>query len=253
MIPKTINYCWFGDNPKDELFYKCLKSWKNFFPNYEIIEWNEKNFDINQNQYMKEAYESKKYAFVSDYARLKIIYDNGGIYFDTDVEVLKDMQEIIEKGAFFGCELDGVVSSGLGFGAEKHNFVIKKMLEQYDNLQFKTEKGLDTTPCIKYNTQALLKNGWNKSNEIEKVKDVYVYPVEYFSPYNYLTGKSNITEKTYTYHHGNASWLPEYERNLFKLKKKLVEKFGQNIGKMVYYFVKFIVLIVKNPTKIFKR
>ena len=253
MIPKTINYCWFGRGKKDELFYKCLDSWKRYFPNYKIEEWNEDNFDINQNVYMKEAYEAKKYAFVSDYARLKIIYDNGGIYFDTDVEVLKDMRDILEKGAFIGCELLNQLQTGLGFAAEKHNPMVSEMLKQYENVHFIDKNGkFNMIPCGIYNTKAFIENGWNGNNEVEKVKNMYVYPVEYFSPFNYETGEVNITKNTYTYHHGVASWLPGYEKKLFQLKKKLVNKFGKKSGKLIYYIFKFFVLILKNPKKLFR-
>ena len=253
MIPKTINYCWFGRGEKDELFYKCLESWKKYFPDYEIIEWNENNFDVNQNVYMKEAYETEKYAFVSDYARLKIIYDNGGIYFDTDVEVQKDMRDILEKGAFIGCELQNQLQTGLGFAAERHNFMVEKMLEQYNNIHFKINDNYNMTPCGIYNTKAFIENGWIGDNNIVKIKDMYVYPPEYFSPFNYQTGEENITDNTYTYHHGAASWLPNYERKLLQLKKKLVSRFGKKLGKMIYYIVKLLVLIVKEPKKILKR
>ncbi len=250
MIPKTINYCWFGKTEKNELFYRCLYSWKKYLPDYKIIEWNEDNFDVMQNDYVREAYEAKKYAFVSDYARIKIIYDNGGIYFDTDVEVLRDMSKILDKGPFIGCEQINEIASGLGFAADKHNYMVKAMLDQYKDLHFNID---NIITCVKYNTYAFIENGWSGNNRIEKVKDIYVYPVEYFSPFNYLTGEINITQNTYTYHHGNASWLPEYERKLLILKKKLVSKYGKKIGKLIYYFVKFIVLLFKNPKKILRR
>ena len=253
MIPKTINYCWFGRGEKDEIFYKCLESWKKYFPDYEIIEWNENNFDIYQNDYMKEAYEAKKYAFVSDFARIKIIYDHGGIYFDTDVEVLKDMHEILQKGAYIGCELPGQVQTGLGFAAEQHNIMVGKMLEQYNNLRFKLSNGYNMVPCGKYNTKPFLECGWNRKNEITKIKDMNIYPTEYFAPFNYQTGEVKITSNTYTYHHGNASWLPDYERNFFKLKKKLVNQFGKMIGKIIYYTIKFFYLLFKNPKKLFRK
>ena len=253
MIPKVINYCWFGKKEKDEIFYKCLESWKKYLPDYEIKEWNEENFDVTQNDYMREAYEEKKYAFVSDFARIKIIYDNGGIYFDIDVEILKNMDEIIRKGAFIGCELVSEISTGLGFGAEKNNYMVGKMLEQYNNLHFKTNNGLNMTPCPKYNTKPFVENGWKLNQEIQKIKDMYVYPTEYFSPFNYITGQTIITEKTYTYHHSNASWLPDYEKKLLNIKKNLVNLLGTKIGKAVYYVIKFFTLLVKNPKKILKR
>ena len=119
MIPKKIHYCWFGKGPKSKLFEKCLASWKKYFPDFEIIEWNEENFDVSSNKYVKEAYENKKWAFVSDYARLKIIYEEGGIYFDTDVEVLKRIPDEILETGYFAKESDNYIATGLGFAANK--------------------------------------------------------------------------------------------------------------------------------------
>ena len=120
MIPKIIHYCWFGRNPLPESALKCIASWRKFFPDYEIVEWNEDNFDVNTIPYTAQAYAAKKYAFVSDYARLKILYDHGGLYFDTDVEVIKPFDDILAGGAFMGCELTAAqgcaVNPGLGLG-----------------------------------------------------------------------------------------------------------------------------------------
>ena len=116
-IPKIIHYCWFGNNPKPEIVYKCIESWKKYFPDYEIVEWNEKNYDVNKELYMQEAYSCKKWAFVSDYARFDVLYQYGGIYFDTDVEVLKKFpQEILCNQAFTGIESTKIISPGLVFG-----------------------------------------------------------------------------------------------------------------------------------------
>ena len=119
MIPKKIHYCWFGGNPLPELAIKCLESWKKYCPDYEIIEWNETNFNLDSCEYVREAYQAKKWAFVSDYARLKVVYDNGGIYLDTDVELIKSLDRLLKNKSFFGTETTGVVATGLGFGAEK--------------------------------------------------------------------------------------------------------------------------------------
>ena len=131
MIPKTIHYCWFGKNPLPEIAVKCINSWKNFFPDYEIKEWNEDNFDLTSCDYCKEAYAVKKWAFVSDYARFKILYEYGGIYFDTDVEVIKNMEDIIKKGAFIGRERIAdtfPVNAGLGLASEARMPIIKEIL-----------------------------------------------------------------------------------------------------------------------------
>lgn len=254
MIPKKIYYCWFGGNEKTEFINKCIESWKKFLPDYEIIELNETNFDISQSIYTKEAYDAKKYAFVSDYARLKIIYDNGGIYFDTDIEIIKDMHDILEKGSYLGCESGEVVNTGVGFAAEPKNKIIKKMLEEYDNLHFIKENGeLDLTACPIRNTNALIAFGWNRQNKLAEIEGTTIYPMEYFSPYNYYTGEVKITENTYTIHHCNATWLKDYERRLLKNKRKLVAIFGNKIGKLIYYIEKFFVLLVKEPKELLSK
>lgn len=251
MIPKKIHYCWFGKGKKTELMKNCIKSWKKFLPDYEIIEWNETNFNVNQSIYAKEAYKAKKYSFVSDYARLKIIYDNGGIYFDCDIELIKDMQEILEKGSYFACENGNVVNTGLGFAAERKNEVVKAMLDEYKDLHFINENNkMALVPCPIKNTNALVKLGWDKQDKLSNIKGVTIYPTNYFCPYNYNTGEMKITENTYSIHHCEATWLDDYEKKLFNDKKKLVARFGKKLGKILYYIEKFFVLLVKDPKKI---
>ena len=121
MLPKKIHYCWFGGNELPDLAIKCIESWKKYCPDYEIIEWNETNFDLECCDFVKEAYKAKKWAFVSDYARLKVVYDNGGIYLDTDVELVKSLDILLQEKCYFGEETTGYVATGLGFGAENGN------------------------------------------------------------------------------------------------------------------------------------
>ena len=134
-IPKVIHYCWFGGNPKSKLIENCINSWRKKCPDYEIIEWNESNFDINCCDYVKEAYEAKKWAFVSDFARLKIIYDNGGIYLDTDVELISSLEKFLEYDSYFGFEDSEHINTGLGFGAVKHNPILEVMINDYFKIQ----------------------------------------------------------------------------------------------------------------------
>ena len=140
MIPKIIHYCWFGGNPLSELAQKCISSWKKYFPEYEIKEWNESNFNLQCCDYVKEAYEAKKWAFVSDYARFWILYHEGGLYFDTDVEVIKPIDDIINNGAFMGCERTGNyglgVNPGLGIGADPGISLYKEILDDYEKSHF---------------------------------------------------------------------------------------------------------------------
>lgn len=157
MIPKVIHYCWFGGNPKSDLINKCIESWKKYCPDYEIIEWNENNFDINICEYTKQAYEAKKYAFVSDVARLYIIYNYGGIYLDTDIELIRNFDELLEYNGWFNWETERFINTGLGFGSKKNNPLIKFLLDDYNNRSFyKLDGKMDLTACPKINTLRLL-------------------------------------------------------------------------------------------------
>ena len=152
-IPKIIHYCWFGRGKLPKLAEKCIESWKKYCPQYKIVCWNEDNFDINQNKYAKEAYEAGKWAFVSDYVRLKVLYDEGGIYLDTDVELIKPLDKLIEDGGFMGFDDNGVISTGLGFACEKGNKLIEALLADYDGISFICNDGAyDLTPCPDRNT-----------------------------------------------------------------------------------------------------
>ena len=141
MIPKKIHYCWFGGNPLPEFAKKYIESWKKYLPEYEIIEWNESNYDVRKIPYISQAYDAKKYAFVSDYARFDIIYEHGGVYFDTDVEVIKDMTGILEHGAFAGIESAGALNAGLGFATRQREPILKEILESYKDEKFLNDDG----------------------------------------------------------------------------------------------------------------
>ncbi len=221
MIPKKIHYCWFGGNPLTEIAKKCIDSWKKFFPDYEIIEWNEQNFDVYCNDYVKEAYENKKWAFVSDYARFKILYEEGGLYFDTDVEVVKDMSKIIEQGSFMGAESLTTVNPGLGIGASKGLEFYKIVLEDYEKSHFKNEDGtINLTTIVERTTKFLEKYGLKEINKIENFKEITIYPKEYFCPINYETNELTLTDETYSIHHYTASWYDETQKCALKLKRK---------------------------------
>ena len=222
MIPKIIHYCWFGGNPLPELAERCIASWRKFLPDYEIREWNEDNFDVNIIPYTAEAYKQKKYAFVSDYARFWILYRYGGIYFDTDVEVIRPMDDIIARGNFMGFEQDPdgkntpgkyaprycfAVNPGVGFGISKEHPFIHKMLETYQDLVF---NGGNMSPWLKtivaYTTEALMEEGLQNKKGIQQVGDITVYPHEYFAPIDVITERLHITPITYTIHRYMGSW-----------------------------------------------
>lgn len=237
-IPRVINYCWFGENKLPEQYIKYIESWKKFCPEYEIVEWNESNFDIEENKYCKEAYQAKKWAFVSDYARLKIIYQNGGIYLDTDIELLKPLENLLEKeNGFIGFQNREQVTTGLGFAALPNDSCVGQMLDMYkDRSFFKNDGKMDLTPCPVLNTVALrkcgLKTGPRGSNDVQRLNEMIVYPVEYFNPMDRNTGELKITENTYMIHHYAGTWLNGNQaitRTIKKLLPKWALEMRENI------------------------
>ncbi len=220
MIPKKIHYCWFGNGEKSDLIKKCINSWKLFMPDYEIIEWNEKNF-ILDNRYAKEAYDAKCYAFVSDYARLKIIYEHGGIYLDTDVELIKSLEPLLVEGGHLGFEDNNHINTGLGFSAAAGDKTILEMLKAYENICFIKDGVYDKTPCPFRNTNSLVKLGLKCNNTKQKLDNITVYPKHFFCPMNYDTGILNITEDTYSIHHYGYSWADEEATEVLAFKRKV--------------------------------
>ena len=233
MIPKIIHYCWFGRNPLPKSAKKCIVSWQKFFPDYEIKEWNEDNFDVNIIPYTAEAYKSKKFAFVSDYARFWILYHHGGLYFDTDVKVIKPFDEILARGAFMGREAGAYmknmgslglgVAPGLGLGANPGLGLYKEFLQRYDNLHFILADGtLNTKTIVSYTTEILVKHGLdNNNNEPQEVAGVWVYPSDVFCPMDHtLANKITITDRTVSIHLYDCSWI---DHNTFRFKLHLLK------------------------------
>lgn len=208
MIPKVIHYCWFGKNELPELAIKCIESWKKFFPEYEIREWNEENFDLSCCEYVREAYQAGKWAFVSDYVRFWILYYYGGLYFDTDVEIIKDMSDIVSKGAFMGCETPDKCAPGLGLGVESGHGLYKEILEDYNKSHFLNKDGsYNYKTVVDRTTNILKRHGFREGNSIQKIEGIYIYPNEYFCPMDYETGNVRITDKSRSIHWYDASWL----------------------------------------------
>lgn len=206
-IPKVIHYCWFGKNPMPEKNKLWMKSWKEKCPDYEIIEWNESNYDVYKNKYMAQAYESGKWGFVPDYARLDIIYNNGGIYLDTDVELIKNYDDLLYQDAFAGFETSKYVALGLGFGSVKNNGIIKKMRDFYENITFFNDDGsMNLTPSPRYQTEILESLGLRLDGEYQNVSGMSIYPAKMFNGINMRTGEVSTTEYTKSIHHYDASW-----------------------------------------------
>lgn len=235
MIPKIIHYCWFGRGPLPELAQKCIASWKKYLPDYEIKEWNEDNFDVNIIPYTAEAYQAKKYAFVSDYARFWILYKYGGIYFDTDVEVIRPIDDIVERGNFMGFETDpksqlkenaseASVNPGLGMGVAPGLGLIKKMLDFYEGKHFKfIPDGIGQLTIVHIATEVLNQAGLKQQPGIQLVNDVWIYPTEYFCPINLKTGRIHIEANTRTIHHYAGTWQDKHFSFKEFIKKVLPE------------------------------
>ncbi len=241
MIPKVIHYCWFGGNPIPERDRSYIEGWKKKCPDYEIVEWNEGNYDVSKNKYMEQAYEEKKWGFVSDYARLDIVYQYGGIYFDTDVELLKPLDDLLELEMFCGFESRDYVAFGLGFGAEQGNPIIKTVQDIYETLVFRDKTGLlNQTACPIYQTRALMEHGLICNNHYQKLSKGTVFPTEYFAPIDVDTGILTVTEHTYSIHHYNMSWFSKGQKKLYEKRKQLNLRFGKRLAGyfiMPYRFV----------------
>ena len=210
MIPKIIHYCWFGRGEKPELAKKCIASWRKSCPDFEIREWNEGNCDYLSIPFMAEAYAAKKYACVSDVMRLIVLEQYGGVYFDTDVEVLRDISPLLDDEGFIGFENDQFVNSGQVMAAKAHHPVIQAMIEEYKKLHFTNADGT-TTPvgCPRLNTDVMERFGLIRNGREQVVAGIHVYPADYFNPMDSTTGKLTKTENTYSIHWYSMSWLPK--------------------------------------------
>ena len=230
MIPKIIHYCWFGHNELPPLAQKCIASWRMYFPDYEIKKWDEDNFDVNQIPYTQQAYRCKKFAFVSDYARFKILYDNGGIYFDTDVEVIRPMDEIIAQAPYMGIETEEYsfgktnitcsVNPGLGFATPPRHPFFKDMIDLYKSLDFEANrKDYALKTITQYTSDMLQQKGWiPEKGGISKIDDITIFPKQYFNPFSSKKGTFEITDSTYTIHHYASSWLTPRQKLINKNK-----------------------------------
>lgn len=224
MIPKVIHYCWFGHGPLPKLALRCIKSWQKYFPDYEIKCWDESNFDVNIMPYTAEAYAARKYAFVSDVARFWILYNYGGVYFDTDVEVIASMAHIIDRGPFLGCEaaydslktarsLD--VAPGLGMAVMAGDPFYKDMLDYYATMHFKYDLR-QTETIVDITTEMLYNKGMINTGEVQTVCGISIYPKAYFNPIELDTKKLVLSAETVSIHHYMASWASPWDK--FKLR-----------------------------------
>ncbi|SEA51751.1 Glycosyltransferase sugar-binding region containing DXD motif-containing protein [Prevotella sp. tc2-28] len=247
MAPKIIHYCWFGGNPLPESAKKCIASWREYLPDYEIWQWSEGSlhdnvndnenvlfdkilsFDVNSIPYTQQAYEAKKYAFVSDYARFWVLYHYGGLYFDTDVEVIKPFDDIVARGAFMGLEIDGLkkgtkiaINPGLGLGAEAELPIYQEILNGFTRMAYYGADGKRSNyTMIPMVTDLFLGKGLEANGKVQSICDVTIYPQRFFNPYNGVTGELSITSDTHSIHWYSATWMETKSKWIVKLKRTI--------------------------------
>ena len=216
----------------------CINSWKKFLPDYEIKEWNEDNFDLDLYPYTREAYNSKKYAFVTDVVRLYAIYHEGGIYMDTDVEVLKSMDRFLQHEAFSGFESNDNIPTGLMASKRESNWA-KEMLDYYNGRHFILDNGeLDQTTNTTIITNLMTPKGVILNNTFQEVEGLTLYPSEYFCPKDHTTGSIRLTPNSYCIHHFNGSWLSKDKRARHKIKTTLIKLFGEKLINGLLSFIR---------------
>lgn len=228
MIPKKIHYCWFGGNPLPPLAKKCIASWKKFCPDYEIKEWNETNFDVNALAYTREAFEARKWAFITDVVRLQALVTEGGIYMDTDVEVLKPLDSLLQYEAVSGFESETQIPTGLMACRDSQPF-FKELLEEYNDIHFKNPDGtLDTTTNVTRITRAAERYGFIPNNKLQTVNGFTLLPRDFLCPKDHRTRKIHLTENTLTIHHFDGSWHTKSK----KFKSAVIRLIGNRLTKI---------------------
>lgn len=227
MIPKKIHYCWFGKGEKSKLMKKCIASWKRYCPDYEIVEWNEDNFNISEYPYAQFCFQNKKWAFLSDFVRLAVVYEQGGIYLDTDVELVKSLDELLIYEAFYGFENEEYVNTGQGFGATKNHKTVQMMKQQYVQLKKDDHGDYPMMGCPKLNTEALLPYGLKLNGKRQNVIGAEILPMDYFNPYDDPTGRLRMTKNTISIHWYSKSWMSDKT----VLRSRITKPFHRIFGK----------------------
>lgn len=236
-IPHVINYVWFGGGKHTALQKKCMKSWKKFCPDYDIIRWDETNFDVSSAPlYVRQAYEAKKWAFVSDYARIKILYENGGLYFDTDTEIIKDISHLVENNAFLAFENDNMVTTGVS-GCCRGDKIYGELLESYDNRDFYDKNGnMNTIVTGEYTTEVFLRHGLKTGGKEQMVENWKIYPFSFFYPIKVINSNTYYTDDTCIVHWFEGTWFPEeYKRARRHDKNPLIKLFRKSPIAKYYY------------------
>lgn len=225
LIPKKIHYCWYGEDKLPEIANRCIESWRQYLPDYSFKRWDESNTNLTANRYIREAYKSGKYAFVSDYVRLKALYEEGGIYLDIDVELLSSLDPYLVHEAFLGFESTSLLSSSLIGTIIQHPW-IGALTEKYESMSFLTAKGLpDLTPNTILLTNYSKRQGLVLNGKFQKFGRVTVYPKEVFSPKNYDDYYVEITDKTSAVHHFSGTWYTPLTRWLMWVRVRIIKRF----------------------------
>ena len=236
MIPKIMHYCWFGGKPLPDEAKKCISSWKKFCPDYTIREWNEKNFDLQSNQYAYEAYQNKKWAFITDYVRLYAMVTEGGIYMDTDVEVIKPLDDLLVNKAFSGFENLEKIPTGI-MACEKGVPLFQQLLNEYDGRHFVKDNGeLDLTTNVETITNYCKSLGFVSNNTYQVIEEFTIYPKDWFCPKDYVTGKITLTSNTRTIHHFKGSWKDKNTQIIQQRITFFVGLFGEHWGMKIGQF-----------------
>lgn len=247
-MEKIIHYCWFGGNPLPKLAKKCIKSWKKYLPDFQIIEWNESNVNLEECKFIKEAYKSRKWAFVADYVRTKALYEMGGIYFDTDMEVTKDISKMLNDTTFLGVEDSGKIAVGVWYEKNPNSYLTTKLLNYYQ-----TCDGFDSDTPYAYSIPNLITNLIDDDKfvlgkkEIQNLKNgIVIYPRDYFYPLSYNRQNNIFTENTCMIHYYDASWIPKYAQ----IENRIYRYFGNRVGRVIVKIIKFIKRLIKYVIKI---
>ena len=223
MLPKTIHYCWFGGNEKPELAKKCIASWMSHCPDFELREWNEDNFSLDDcPQYVRDAYAAKKYAYVTDYVRLWVLHRYGGFYMDTDVELLQNLDAFLEDAGMIGFENNNFVNSGQMLAAEAGHPVLQEMMDCYEKIEFYIEDGsMYLLGCPHVNTDVLVRHGLVRNGQEQNVAGFHIYPADWFNPLDSATGELIKTTNTVSIHWYSMSWISPWRRLRVKIMRKI--------------------------------
>ena len=225
LIPKKLHYCWFGGSPLPERDQKCLESWRRVCPDWEIIRWDESNYDVSKNAYMRQAYQVEKWGFVPDFARLDIVASEGGVYLDTDVELLKAPDELLDYAGYMGWSQDGYINPGQGFGAEAGNRFVMALVHMYESLSFVNDDGsLNLLPSPHYATDCLVELGFEKGGAFQSLDGFVLLPAACLDPLDAATGRVGLVEETISIHHYFGSWLTERVKYQKELRRSLNSK-----------------------------